>query len=444
MGSKMIFGVATASYQVEGAAAEGGRSPSIWDTFCKVPGAVLGQDDGSVACDHYHRFREDVALIRDLGADSYRLSVAWPRVFPEKGRYNPEGMAYYKEVLAELAKQGISPAVTVYHWDLPQWAQDLGGWENRDCVGWFMEYAGRCFAELDAPGVRWITHNEPFCAAFLGNLFGVHAPGNTDLGKAMRVAHHLLLSHGLAARRYRELGGKGEIGISLNMSPAAPATGSYADGLAARLQDGVQNRWFLEPLFRKRYPDDVSALFAARAAADFGFVQDGDMEAIAAPIDFLGLNYYSVDAAAYNAAGFLPYKSSPLPLPQTYMGWYIDPKGLSDIVAEIRGYTPLPIFITENGSCWDDKPGPDGAVRDAERVDYLLAHLAEVEKLNREGMGIAGYYCWSLMDNFEWAFGYSRRFGITYVDYATQRRVPKDSYYAYQKYIREAKEGVGA
>lgn len=443
MEKHFIFGTATAAYQVEGAVAEGGRTPCIWDVFAKQPGAVANGDDGSVACDHYHRYKQDIDLMQQLGTDSYRFSISWPRIFPEKGRYNPAGMQYYKDVLTALKKHGIQAAVTLYHWDLPQWAAEEGGWLNRRCAEWFTDFAQKCFEELDSDVSLWITHNEPWCVSFLSYHIGEHAPGHRNLAEAFTVAHHLLLSHGMVVRAYRAMDGKHPIGITLNLAPAYAHSQSFADQLACAMQDGYQNRWFLEPLFRGQYPQDMLALFAARTGTDFGFIHPGDFELIQQPTDFLGLNFYSRNLVRFDPANQRLIGGMPSDLPKTDMGWDICPETLEDIIREMRAYTDLPVYITENGSAWPDTVD-NGAVHDKQRVDYLLRHLKEVERLNEQGLNIAGYYCWSFMDNFEWAFGYTKRFGIVYVDYPTQKRIPKDSFYAYRDYIlafRAAHEG---
>lgn len=435
MDRDFVWGVATSAYQVEGAAAEGGRAPSIWDTFCRKPGAVFNGENGDTACDHYHRYREDIRLMSELGVGCYRFSISWPRIFPEKGRYNPEGMQFYKNVIAELKKYNMTAAVTLYHWDIPQWAEDLGGWENRESVSWFTEFAEKCFENLDGDVSLWITHNEPWCASFLSYHIGEHAPGKRGLEPALRAAHHILLSHGSAVRAYRAMHGSHKIGITLNLSPVYAETDGFADQLARKEKDGYQNRWFLEPLFCETYPADMAALFAARCGTRFDFIQPGDFACIAEPIDFLGLNFYSRCYVNYDPSDELLAGNPVSRMKKTRMDWDVCPETMEDLVREIRGYTALPIYITENGSAWDDKV-ENGRVHDPERVDYLRRHLEEIETLNRKGLGIRGYFCWSFMDNFEWAHGYSKRFGIVYVDYADQRRIPKDSFYAYRDCIK--------
>lgn len=435
MKKKFVWGVATSAYQVEGAVREDGRTPSIWDTFCAQPGKIDHGDTGEIACDHYHHYKEDIRLMSELGIDSYRFSISWPRIFPEKGRYNPDGMRFYQNVIAELKKYGITAAVTLYHWDLPQWAEDLGGWLNRECVDWFEEFARKCFEKLDADVSMWITHNEPWCASFLSYYIGAHAPGKHGLEQAMIAAHHMMLSHGRAVRVYRAMGGKHPIGITLNSTPVYAATDTFPDQLARSMQEGYQNRWFLDPLFRKSYPTDMAALFAAQCGTRFAFLQPGDLECIAEPIDFIGLNFYSHCYVNYDPASPILIGHPETDYPKTDIGWDIHPEALERLVRDTREYTSIPIYITENGSAWDDRV-ENGCVHDQERVDYLRRHLEEVDHLNQMGLGIQGYFSWSFLDNFEWANGYSKRFGLVYVDYKTLKRIPKDSFYAYRDWIQ--------
>lgn len=434
-----IFGVATAAYQIEGAYNLGGRTASIWDTFAKTKGKVLNMDNGDMACDHYKRYKEDVQLMKKLGVDSYRFSIAWPRIFPAKGEYNSDGMEFYKNLLIELKANGIKTSVTLYHWDLPQWAQDLGGWEVRESVEWFLEYAEKSFAELDDLVDSWITHNEPWCASILSNLIGEHAPGKKSVGAAIKVAHHLLLSHGMAVKSYRRSGYKKPIGITLNLTPTYSATESFEDRLAASNMDGQFNRWFLDPLFKRQYPNDIVNVYASRYA-DFSFIKEGDLEIISEPCDFLGINYYSRGIMEFDTKSIGLFTAAYSDYPKTGMGWDISPKEFVDLIKMVREkYTDLPIYITENGSAWEDTI-VDGRVKDTERVDYLVKHLEAVREMNQLGLNVAGYYCWSLLDNFEWAFGYDRRFGIVHVDFETQKRTKKDSFFKYQEIIRENRE----
>lgn len=435
-----VFGVATSSYQIEGGIMEGGRTPSIWDTYCTIPGRVLNGDTGDVACDHYHRYKEDIALMKELGIDSYRLSISWSRIFPEQGVYNPQGMDFYKDVIREVKRNSMSAMVTLYHWDLPVWAFKQSGWLNRDCVKWFEEYSRKCFEELDEDVDYWITHNEPFCTSFVSFLEGRHAPGHKDLEEAVTVSHHVLLSHGRAVKLYREMGCKHKIGITLNLTPAYPTTDSYADKVAANNRNGYTNRWFLEPVCKGNYPIDMINLYAGQCKTDFSFIQAGDMETISTKCDFLGINYYSRVTVDYDSTCVQLAKNAyHTDYKKTAMGWDIGTQEFFDLISFVRSnYTDIPIYITENGSAWEDKLS-DGKVHDKDRVEYLNAHLNQLERMNEAGMNVAGYYYWSFLDNFEWAWGYSKRFGLVYIDYNTQERIPKDSFYAYQRFISEVK-----
>lgn len=435
---EFMFGVASSSYQTEGAVEEDGRTPSIWDEFCKTPGAVYNADNGDVACDHYHRYKEDVALMAELGVDSYRLSISWPRIFPKKGEYNSAGMAFYKKLLTELKDNSIKTAVTLYHWDIPAWAQERGGWTVRESIDWFLEYAQKCFEELDALTDLWITHNEPWCTSFLSYALGEQAPGRYNIAEAMKAAHHVLLSHGHAVRLYRVSKGRKPIGITVNLSAAYPATDRYDDALAASNADGFINRWFLDALFKGRYPYDIANLFASRSA-DFSFIQSGDFDIIGERCDFLGINYYNRSLIQYDPLSLLLNSPAYSTYKKTSMGWDVSPDEFIELIQMVRAkYTDLPIYITENGSAWVDKV-EDGCVHDEDRIDYLIRHLQAVDAMNESGLNIAGYFYWSFMDNFEWAFGYSQRFGLVYCDFATQQRIKKDSFYAYARILRERK-----
>jgi beta-glucosidase len=430
-----VWGTATASYQIEGAVGADGRSRSIWDTFSHTPGAVLAGDTGDVADDHFHRYREDVALLADLGVTHYRFSLAWPRLQPAgRGGINPAGLDFYQRLVDELLGRGIQPWVTLYHWDLPQVLEDAGGWPVRDTAERFADYATLVHDRLRDRVRSWTTLNEPWCSAFLGYASGDHAPGRQEPAAALAAAHHLLLGHGLAVRAMRAADPAGEYGITLNLHPVSPATADPADADAARQVDAVSNRVFLDPLFRGRYPDDLRADVAA--VTDLGFVRDGDERTIAAPLDFLGVNYYrrTVVRSAPDPepapawVGSTTVEEVGQGRPETAMGWEIDPSGLSDMLTRIaRDYGPVPLYVTENGAAFDDAPGPDGTVADPERVDYLDTHLRAARQAIEAGVDLRGYFVWSLLDNFEWAYGYSKRFGLVYVDYATQRRIPKDS-----------------
>lgn len=424
-----VLGTATASYQVEGAAFDDGRGESIWDRFARTPGKVKNGDNGDVACDHYHRMEEDLDLMSSLGVKSYRFSIAWPRVFPEKGKKLVQGLDFYKRLLNGLLEKNILPAATMYHWDLPQWIEDEGGWTVRSTVEHFQEYADLLFQELGDIVPMWITHNEPFCAAYLGYGFGVHAPGRTNWEDAARAAHHILLSHGQTVQRFRELGLKGQIGITLNPEQVYPATESKEDIAAAARQFAFANGWFMDPLFKGQYPDLAKEALFDKYVSDWSFVQDGDLKVIATPIDFLGVNYYSAGLVKHDPENsFLQASRVPTGRPQTDMGWDIYPQGLYDLLHTIsREYTgSLPLYITENGAAFPDTV-VDGEVHDLERIDYVRSHLQAAIDFVQDGGPLRGYYLWSLMDNFEWAEGYSKRFGMVYCDYETLERIPKDS-----------------
>lgn len=431
------WGTATASYQIEGGAHEEGRGESIWDRFARQPGKVYKQQNGEIACDHFHRYPEDVELMADLGISSYRFSFAWPRLFPEEGKFNSEGLAFYTRLLDELDAKGITPAATIYHWDLPTWLQDKGGWTNRETVDQFVTYAKTLFDAFGSRIQSWITHNEPWCAAFLGYAFGVHAPGHTDWNEALIASHHLLLSHGKVVELYRSMGLAGEIGITLNLSPTIPASEAVEDVAAAERSDGFANRWFLDPIFKGRYPEDMVTLYKNRFGP-LSFMKEGDLDTISAPIDFLGINYYSHNIVENDekndilGAGVISETEN-----VTDMGWGIHPESLYDLLTRIKSdYTDIPLYITENGAAFPDV-WKDGKIEDHARIKYLHDHFAAAHRFIEEGGNLQGYYVWSLMDNYEWSFGYSKRFGIIYVDYETLERTPKESYKWYQKVIKE-------
>jgi beta-glucosidase len=428
------WGVATASYQIEGAVTEDGRSPSIWDTFSHTPGAVSDGDTGDVADDHYHRYREDVDLMASLGVGAYRFSLAWPRLQPDgRGELNAKGVDFYARLADALRERGIEPCATLYHWDLPQVLQDAGGWPTRDTALRFADYAARVHDRLHDRIGWWITLNEPFCSSLLGYAAGVHAPGIRDDGAAVRAVHHLLLGHGLATAALREHASASRLGITVNLSPIDPAGAEDAD--AARRIDGLANRIFLDPLLTGRYPADVVDDLAG--VSDFSHVHDGDERQIAAPLDFLGVNYYFRDVVRGGGrgpdpspwAGSRDVEFVKRGYPTTEMGWEIDPDGLYDILVRLRRDYPglPPIYVTENGAAFPDAEGLDGDVPDPDRIAFLDAHLRAAHRAIADGVDLRGYFLWSLMDNFEWAYGYSKRFGIVYVDYRTQRRTPKHS-----------------
>jgi beta-glucosidase len=455
------WGTATSAYQIEGAVAEDGRTPSIWDTFGRVPGAIDNGDVGDTACDHYHRMPDDVALIRELGIDTYRFSVAWPRVQPGgRGPVNPAGIAFYDRLVDELLAQGVDPWLTLYHWDLPQELEDLGGWTARDTADRFAEYAALV---ADAIGDRvpdWTTLNEPWCSAFLGYGAGVHAPGSTDARAALRAVHHLNLAHGKAIGVLRtSLPATAQTSITLNLHQIRPLSSSPADLDAARRIDAVGNRVFLGPILSGDYPADLLADTAHLVDWE-ALVHDGDLAEISRPIDLLGINYYTPtlvsDSTAHTEDPEVPRNDghgasdhSPWPgsehvafhLPPgetTAMRWAVDASGLYDLLMRVhREHPGLPLMVTENGAAYDDYLSPEGTVNDPQRIEYLHGHLSAVHRALADGADVRGYFLWSLMDNFEWAYGYSKRFGAVYVDFSTQRRIPKQSAHWYAAVARD-------
>jgi beta-glucosidase len=443
-----VFGAATASYQIEGAAHEGGRGPSIWDTYSHTPGLVANGDTGDVACDHYHRYPQDVALLRELGVDSYRFSIAWPRVVPAgSGPVNHKGLDFYARLVDELLAAGIEPAATLYHWDLPQALEDGGGWRVRETAERFAEYAAVVAGHLGDRVPRWITLNEPWCSAFLGYSVGRHAPGAREGRGALAAAHHLLVGHGLAVRALRAAGVR-EVGITLNLDHNLPATDSPADRAAVTRADTQHNLVWTEPILAGRYPATEEDTWGELITGQ-DFRRDGDLELISQPLDFLGINYYRptvvADAPyresdpAKRVATDNRYAEVPMPgVRRTAMGWAVAPHTFTDLLVGLKGrYGDAlpPLHITENGSAEDDEVSPDGAVHDSDRVAYLRDHLTALRSAMDTGVDVRGYYVWSLLDNFEWAFGYDKRFGIVRVDYATQQRTPKDSYHWYRALI---------
>ncbi len=430
-----LWGAATSAYQIEGAWQEDDKGESIWDRFSHTPGKILNGDTGDIACDHYHRWREDIALMRELGLQAYRFSISWPRIFPRGyGKLNPAGLDFYDRLVDGLLAAGIRPFATLYHWDLPQALQDRGGWPARATAEAYVEYAEAVARRLGDRVRSWMTFNEPWVSAFMGYELGVHAPGHTDQAEAFATAHHLLLAHGWAVPVLRRDSPGSRVGIVLNLIPQHPASPSEADEVAARLADAKQNRWFLDPLAGRDYPADLrEALHLS-----LGFVRDGDMAVIATPIDFLGVNYYFRTIVRSDA---IPEERNarrtvfPNPNPTT-MGWEVYPEGLYEILIRLKESYSFPAyFITENGAAYPDRIGPDGQVDDPQRVAYLRAHFEQAARALRAGVPLKGYFVWSLMDNFEWAWGYSQRFGLVYVDYETQERIPKTSARWYRSVI---------
>lgn len=435
---RFLWGAATSAPQIEGA--RGSRGESIWDRFAQNPGAI---EDGShldTACDHVNRIREDVALMQWLGLGAYRFSIAWPRVLPEgRGSVSAAGLDVYDELVDRLLAANITPFVTLYHWDLPQALQDRGGWGERDTAKAFVEYAAAVTARLGDRVRHWATHNEPWCIATLGHEEGKHAPGHTDPGEALRVAHHVLLSHGWATQAIRLNAPSAEVGIVLNLVPAHAESGSRGDRDAARHFDGMFNRWYLDPLFRSAYPADAIADRVRRghlAGPELPFVHEGDLRTISTPLDFLGVNYYSRVVVRAGTAG-VPEAVAVVPVGElTDMGWEVYPDGLEELLLRIhREYRPPRMYITENGAAFTDAADPLGRIRDVRRVAYLRDHVAAALRARDAGVPLHGYFVWSLLDNFEWGHGYTRRFGLFEVDFPTQRRTPRESAFWYRDRI---------
>ena len=436
-GDDFQWGCSTSSYQIEGGATEGGRVPSIWDTFCEQPGAIRDGSNGLVACDHFHRWPEDMALAQSIGVNAYRFSIAWPRIFSARDAApNEAGLQFYSDLVDGMLARGIEPWITLYHWDLPQYLQDAGGWANRDTVAAFVSYADVVTKRLGNRVKNWITHNEPWCTAIHGNLDGMHAPGNRDTKTALAVCHHVLLSHGLATPVIRANVPGARVGIALSLHPVQPATDSPADHLAAQRHDLFRNRWFLDSLYGRGYP----ALPLQMLGADAPPLQAGDMDAIAVATDFIGVNYYFPEVVKDDVdGGFLRTR---VVLPEgrerTDFGWEVAPEGLTGLLTRIaREYNPPVMYVTENGSCYDDVVEADGSIRDTGRRDYLVRHLAAMKAAIDAGAPVKGYFAWSLLDNFEWSEGYLRRFGVTYVDFATQQRTLKLSGQWYRDFLRK-------
>lgn len=425
------WGVATAAYQIEGASKKDGRGESIWDRFSHTPGKVQNGDTGDQACNHYGLYKEDVALIKELGVDSYRFSIAWPRIFPTGlAPVNLKGLDFYKRLLDELLRQGIKPAVTLYHWDLPQALEEQGGWLNRDTAYRFRDYSVRVFQELSDRVHSWTTLNEPWCSAYLGYGTGVHAPGKQNLAQSFQAAHTLLLAHGLTVQAYRELNLEKPLGIVLNLSPQYPASSKEEDQKAAWERDGFQNRWYLDPLFKGSYPQDLQVFLEMVNPR----IHQGDLELISLPFDFLGINYYSRGLVQADPQG--RPQTLQVERPKTAMGWEVYPQGLYDLLVRVhRDYGPLPLQITENGAAYDDSLR-DGKVDDPQRRDYLQKHFAQALRAIEEGVPLEAFYVWSLLDNFEWAYGYQKRFGLIYVDFPSQERIMKSSALWYRDFLR--------
>ncbi|WP_406674203.1 GH1 family beta-glucosidase [Nonomuraea sp. N2-4H] len=429
-----LWGTATAAYQIEGATGEDGRGTSIWDVFSHEPGRTRDGHTGDVACDHYHRWREDVALMADLGVNAYRFSIAWPRVLPQgAGRVNERGLGFYDRLVDGLLAAGVRPVPTLFHWDLPQALEDRGGWLNRDTAELFADYAAVVAGRLADRVPLWITLNEPFVHMAYGYAMGLHAPGHALLTGALPAAHHQLLAHGRAVAALRAAGAR-QVALTNNHTPVRPASGDEADVRAAEAYDILHNRLFTDPVLMGAYPD-LSAY-----TTDLGFVRDGDLEAISAPIDALGVNYYNPTRIAAPTDDALPFTDAGITgHPTTAFGWPVVPEGLHELLTGLRsryGAALPPILITENGCSQPDVPGDDGTIDDADRVAFLKEHIAALRRAMDDGVDVRGYFVWSLLDNFEWAEGYHQRFGLVHVDFATQRRTPKRSYHWFRDFLR--------
>ncbi|WP_029180785.1 MULTISPECIES: GH1 family beta-glucosidase [Streptomyces] len=447
------WGVSTASYQIEGAVDEDGRGRSIWDVFSHTPGTIARGDNGDVACDHYHRFREDIALTRDLGVGAYRFSVAWPRIQPEgRGPVERRGIDFYQRLVDELLDEGVEPWPTLYHWDLPQALEERGGWRVRDTAERFAEYAALVHDALGDRVTWWTTLNEPYCVAFLGHATGEHAPGAREGHGALAAAHHLMVGHGLAVRAMRaQQRGEEKFGITLNLSDVTPASEDPADLSAAERLDLLQNRVFTDPLLGGTWPKGEPEVWSQ--ISDFGFRDADDLALIRQPLDFLGVNVYAPAYAKYaptadpdpafrTAADIDVERVAPAELPRTAMGWPVEPAAMTRLLRRLdEDYALPPVYITENGAAYRDVVDATGSVPDPERIEFVDAHLGALQAAMAEGVDVRGYFCWSLLDNFEWAYGYAKRFGLVYVDYDDLRRIPKSSYYWYRDMIRAQRAG---
>jgi len=426
-GPNFVFGTATAAYQIEGGQTDG-RGPCIWDTFAATPGNVKNADDGRTACDHYNRWPEDLDLIRDGGFDGYRFSFAWPRLIPQgTGAVNQAGLDFYDRLIDGMLERGLKPFATLYHWDLPSALQDKGGWMNRDIAGWFSDYAALVANKFGDRLHATATINEPWCVAYLSHFLGVHAPGYRDIRAAARAMHHVLFAHGSAIDALRAEGAK-NLGIVLNLEKSEPATDSEEDRIACDYGDAIFNRWYLGGVFKGQYPENLTKAFAEVLPENY----QKDMEVVSRPLDWVGINYYTRGLYRHDASrAFLPVGQIKGDLPKNDLGWEIYPQGLTDLLVRVSNeYTKLPIYVTENGMSEDD---------DVRRVEFYDGHLKAVKEAQEKGADVRGYFAWSLLDNYEWAEGYTSRFGIVHVDYETQKRTPKGSYRAFQGMLHNAR-----
>jgi beta-glucosidase len=441
-----LWGTATASYQIEGGCNEDGKGESIWDRFSHTPGKIKNGDTGDIACDHYQRWAEDIRLMQEIGLKAYRFSIAWTRVLPAgRGKVNQPGLDFYSHLVDDLLKAGIIPFVTLYHWDLPQALQEEGGWAARSTAEAFIEYTDVVTRCLGDRVKHWITHNEPSVVTMDGYLNGEHAPGIQDFPAALKTSHHLLLSHGWSIPIIRQNSPDAEVGITLNVNWTVPASNSAYDRDLQRREQGIWCRWFLDPLYGRGYPADIVADATAEGYLPhncLNYVQDGDMQAIAMPTDFLGVNYYTrFITREHNKPDNLPEETTASPEGKehwTDMGWEVYPDGLFNVLAWLYfDYQPAKIFITENGASYSDGPDAEGRVHDHQRIDYLHSHFTAAHRAVQAGIPLEGYFVWSLLDNFEWAEGYSQRFGLVWVDYSSLERKLKDSARWYKKVIAE-------
>ena len=437
-GPQFQWGCSTSSFQIEGGAQEGGRVPSIWDTFCEQPNAIRDGSNAKVACDHFHRWPQDLDLGQAMGINAYRFSISWPRIFSAPGAApNEEGLRFYSDLVDGMLARGLVPWVTLYHWDLPQYLQDGGGWTSRATVAAFVDYVDAVTRRLGDRVKHWITHNEPWCTAMHGNFDGMHAPGLKSLPTALQVCHHVLLSHGLAVPVIRANVPAAQVGIALSLHPIVPASDSMEDLVAVTRHDAFRNRWFLDALHGRGYPAETLALMGPDAPR----IEDGDVQAIGVATDFLGVNYYFPEVVQNDPAAPFPFTRviHPAGRERTDFGWEVAPHGLTELLARIaRDYHPRAMYVTENGSSYDDVVQGDGSIADTARHDYLIRHVGAVRAAQELGVPVKGYFAWSLLDNFEWSEGYLRRFGLAYVDFGTQQRTLKLSGQWYRDFLRGA------
>ena len=441
------WGVATSSYQIEGAHDTDGRGPSVWDVFSHTKGRVKNGDTGDIACDHYNKFSDDIILMRDLGVDSYRFSVSWPRIFPigTEDKINQSGMDFYDRLVDTLLENNITPFVTLNHWDIPQGLEDLGGWTNRDMVQQFVKYSHYLSRGLGDRVANWITHNEPWCISFLGYVEGRKPPGLKGAwAKSLHTAHHLLLSHGKAVPEIKSNVRNAKVGITLNLNTAIPASNSEYDKKECAFYDAQFNRLYLDPLYKKKYPELLFKRLLEKEAieqSDLNFIKDGDLKKISTPTDFLGVNYYSRAVIRDESIDEALNEEHKVTMgPKTDFGWEVYPRGIYDLLKRLQDeYSVNEIMITENGCSYGDGPNENKKVNDVKRVEYHRSHIEQILIAVDEGIPCTGYFAWSLMDNFEWAEGYSQRFGLIWVDFDTLERIPKESYYWYQKFLKSQK-----